>query len=148
MNKTFHRISVKIADWLGAPWAFVISVLLLVIWGVTGPVFHFSDTWQLIANTATSIITFLMVFIIQNTQNRNSKAIQLKLDELIRATSGTRNAMVDLEDLSDEQINRLRTEFARLSRLGGTDPIAEVGDIELDNDQNEDEKKSKPQKLG
>jgi low affinity Fe/Cu permease len=132
MNRAFHKISTKAADWFGSPAAFLAALVFLLIWGVTGPLFHFSDTWQLIANTATNIITFLMVFVIQNSQNRDSKAIQLKLAELIRATEGTRNAMVNLEDLSDEQMARLRMEFEQLGRLGGTDPINDVAEIEME----------------
>lgn len=99
---------------LGSPWAFIIAITIIVVWGITGPAFGFSDTWQLIINTGTTIVTFLMVFLIQNTQNRDSKAVQLKLDELIRAVKGARNDLLDLEDLSDEQIKKLEEEFARL----------------------------------
>ncbi len=134
MNRIFQRVSVKSAEWFGSAWAFIFSVFLILVWIVVGPLFHFSDTWQLVANTATSIITFLMVFIIQNSQNRDTRAIQLKLDELIRATAGTRNAMVNLEELSDEQITRLKQEFERLSRLGGTSSIHDVGEIAMDED--------------
>lgn len=130
INRLFHRISSRAAEWFGSPWAFILAIIFLIMWAFTGPIFHFSDTWQLIANTVTNVITFVMVFVIQNSQNRDSKAIQLKLAELIRATEGTRNAMVNLEDLSDEQLDRLRLEFERLSHLGGTDPISDVADIE------------------
>lgn len=131
MNTFFHRISSKTAEWFGSPWAFIAALIFLVMWAITGPVFHFSDTWQLIANTVTNVITFLMVFVIQNSQNRDSKAIQLKLAELIRATEGTRNAMVNLEELSDEQIETLRAEFERLGKIGGTAPIIDVNDIAI-----------------
>lgn len=93
---------------------FLLAVLILVVWGLTGPVFHFSDTWQLVINTGTTIITFLMVFLIQNTQNRDAKAIHLKLDELIRTMEGARNTMIDLENLSDEELEHLQQEFERL----------------------------------
>jgi len=96
---------------LGSAWAFAGAVL--VIWIFTGPTFHFSDTWQLIINTATTIITFLMVFLIQNTQNRDAKAVHLKLDELIRAIKDARNELVDLEDLSDEELKKLEEQFRR-----------------------------------
>jgi len=92
---------------LGSAWAFTGAVFVIVVWLLTGPTFHFSDTWQLIINTATTIITFLMVFLIQNTQNRDAKAVHLKLDELIRALKGARNQLVDLEDLSDEELKKL-----------------------------------------
>ena len=102
---------------LGSAWAFVVAVLIIVVWGITGPTFHYSDTWQLIINTGTTIVTFLMVFIIQNTQNRDAKAVHLKLDEIIRALKGARNELVDLEDLSDEDLARLEEQFKRLRKL-------------------------------
>ena len=99
---------------LGSAWAFVAAVLIIVIWGLTGPTFHFSDTWQLIINTGTTIVTFLMVFLIQNTQNRDAKAMHLKLDEIIRALKGARNELVDLEELSDEDLKKLEKQFQRI----------------------------------
>ena len=99
---------------LGSAWAFAGAVLVITVWLITGPTFHFSDTWQLIINTATTIITFLMVFLIQNTQNRDAKAAHLKLDEMIRALKGARNQLVDLEDLSDEELKKLEEQFRRL----------------------------------
>ena len=99
---------------LGSAWAFAGAVLVIAVWLITGPTFHFSDTWQLIINTATTIITFLMVFLIQNTQNRDAKAVHLKLDEMIRALKGARNQLVDLEDLSDEELKKLEEQFRRL----------------------------------
>src|SRR5215813_7871653 len=107
-----HRSSVM----LGSAWAFTGAVLVILVWILTGPTFHFSDTWQLIINTATTVITFLMVFLIQNTQNRDAKAMHLKLDELIRAVRGARNQLVDLEDLSDEELERLEEQFQRLRK--------------------------------
>ena len=98
---------------LGSAWAFSGAVLVIAVWLISGPTFHFSDTWQLIINTATTIITFLMVFLIQNTQNRDAKAVHLKLDELIRAIKDARNELVDLEDLSDEELKRLEEQFRR-----------------------------------
>ncbi len=91
-------------------------MLVIAVWLLTGPTFHFSDTWQLIINTATTIITFLMVFLIQNTQNRDAKAVHLKLDEMIRALKGARNKLVDLEDLSDEELKKLEEQFQRLRK--------------------------------
>jgi low affinity Fe/Cu permease len=107
-----HRSSVM----LGSAWAFTGAVLVILVWILTGPMFHFSDTWQLIINTATTVITFLMVFLIQNTQNRDAKAAHLKLDELIRALKGARNQLVDLEDLSDEELKKLEEQFQRLRK--------------------------------
>jgi len=92
----------------------LLALLVVVVWGVTGPLFHYSDTWQLVINTGTTIVTFLMVFLIQNTQNRDAHAVHLKLDELIRATKGARNALVGLEDMSDEDLDKLQREFERL----------------------------------
>jgi low affinity Fe/Cu permease len=107
-----HRSSVM----LGSAWAFTGAVLVILVWILTGPTFHFSDTWQLIINTATTVITFLMVFLIQNTQNRDAKAVHLKLDEMIRALKGARNQLVDLEDLSDEELKNLEEQFQRLRK--------------------------------
>jgi low affinity Fe/Cu permease len=101
---------------LGTAWAFAGAVIVIAVWLITGPTFHFSDTWQLIINTATTIITFLMVFLIQNTQNRDAKAVHLKLDEMIRALKGARNQLVDLEDLSDEELKKLEEQFQRLRK--------------------------------
>lgn len=111
MNELFRKVAQQTSHLIGSPTAFVIALLVVIIWAVTGPIFGFSDTWQLVINTGTTIVTFLVVFMIQNTQNRDSKAIQLKLDELLRAVSEARNDMVDLEDLSDEEIDRLEKEF-------------------------------------
>jgi len=96
---------------LGSAWAFASAILIIIVWGLTGPTFHYSDTWQLIINTGTTIVTFLMVFLIQNTQNRDAKAAHLKLDEVIRALKGARNELVDLENLSDEDLTSLEKQF-------------------------------------
>ena len=100
------------------------AVSVIVIWGLSGRIFHYSDTWQLIINTGTTIVTFLMVFLIQNTQNRDSKAIQLKLDEIIRSLSGARNRLIDLETLSDEDLQQLQDEFQRLRKLSESKTVA------------------------
>jgi low affinity Fe/Cu permease len=92
----------------GHPTAFVIAVVIILVWALTGPIFGFSDTWQLVINTGTTIVTFLMVFLIQNTQNRDSEVVQLKLDELIRATNGAHNEFLDLEELTEEDLNRIK----------------------------------------
>jgi len=102
---------------VGRPKSFFIAVGIIVIWAITGPFFHFSDTWQLIINTGTTIVTFLMVFLIQNTQNRDSKALHLKLDELLRANRAARNTLVDLENMSDSELQELQDEFARLREM-------------------------------
>jgi low affinity Fe/Cu permease len=114
VNDLFRAFSRNTASAVGSAWAFVIAITVIIVWAATGSMFHFSDTWQLIINTGTTIVTFLMVFLIQNTQNRDGKAIQLKLDELIRALKGARNKLVDLEDLSDEELKKLEKEFQRL----------------------------------
>lgn len=111
MNQIFRKLAVACANSMGSPWAFVIAFTIVLVWGVTGPMFHYSDTWQLVINTGTTIVTFLMVFLIQNTQNRDMKAVQLKLDELIRSTSEARNRLVDLEDAPDERLDELKQEF-------------------------------------
>jgi low affinity Fe/Cu permease len=99
----------------GHPAAFIAAASIIVIWGVTGPIFNFSDTWQLVINTGTTIVTFLMVFLIQNTQNRESHAVQLKLDELIRAVSGAHNALLDLEGLEEKDLERFRMRYEKLA---------------------------------
>lgn len=116
MDEMFRKFAHGIACAVGSPRAFLIAFLTIVAWGVTGPMFDYSDTWQLVINTGTSLITFLMVFIIQNSQNRDTKAMQLKLDELIRAVEGARNRLVNLENLSDEDVLQLQEEFARLGK--------------------------------
>ena len=114
VSDAFRVFARRSSMMLGSAWAFAGAVLVIVVWILTGPTFHFSDTWQLIINTATTVITFLMVFLIQNTQNRDAKAVHLKLDEIIRALKGARNQLVDLEDLSDEDLKKLEEQFRRL----------------------------------
>jgi len=114
MNNFFHRFAHAASTVVGSPWAFLAALLMLLIWGLSGPLFHYSDTWQLIINTGTTIVTFLIVFLIQNTQNRDAQAIHLKLDELIRAIKGARNSLVDLENLADDELEALADEFRRL----------------------------------
>src|SRR5215471_14549140 len=116
IRNSFRHFARKSSEVLGTAWAFIGALIIIAIWGLTGPVFHFSDTWQLIINTGTTIVTFLMVFLIQNTQNRDAKAMHLKLDELIRAIEGARNQLVDLENLSDEELKRLEDQFRRLRK--------------------------------
>ena len=113
-NAVFRRAASCCASAVGSKWAFMLSVAVVVVWAATGPVFHFSDTWQLVINTGTTIVTFLMVFLIQNTQNRDAKAIQLKLDELLRGVKGARTNLVNLEEASDEELEKLQKQFARI----------------------------------
>ncbi len=115
MNEVFRKFASAISRWAGSSWAFVIAILILLIWAIAGPIFHYSDTWQLTINTGTTIVTFLMVFLIQNTQNRDAKAINLKLDEIIRALQEARNGMIDLENASDEQLDEVENQFHELS---------------------------------
>ena len=114
MSPVFRKFSQRTCEAVGSPWSFLGALAIILVWGLSGPMFHFSDTWQLVINTGTTIVTFLMVFLIQNTQNRDAKAIHLKLDELLRGVEGARTSLVDLEDLSDEDLDRLRLEFQRL----------------------------------
>ena len=114
-NEPFRRFATGTALRVGNPWAFVAACTIVAIWAVSGPIFHFSDTWQLVINTGTTIVTFLMVFLIQNTQNRDSHAVHLKLDELIRANEMARNRLMQAEDLSDDELKRLHREFATLA---------------------------------
>jgi low affinity Fe/Cu permease len=114
MSELFRKFARKISEVLGRAEVFLGAVVLIVIWAVLGPIYHYSDTWQLVINTATTIVTFLMVFLIQNTQNRDAKAIQLKLDELIRGVQGARTGLVRLEELSDEELKELECSFQRL----------------------------------
>lgn len=114
MNEFFARFSHKISELIGSPIAFVLALEVLILWAVSGSLFNFSDTWQLIINTGTTIVTFLIVFLIQNTQNRHDKAVQLKLNELIRAIKSARNSFVDLEDLTEEELDKLHPQFVKL----------------------------------
>jgi low affinity Fe/Cu permease len=115
INDVFRRFSNRTSEVSGSPWAFILATSVIVIWGVTGPLFKFSDTWQLVINTSTTIVTFLMVFLIQNTQNRDAKAMHLKLDELIRAIDGARDQMLDLENSTDDELEVLHSEMVQLS---------------------------------
>jgi|SRR5262249_30125776 len=107
----FHNFAAKASYIVGTKWAFAIALLTILAWAISGPYFHFSDTWQLVINTGTTIITFLIVFLIQNTQNRDARAIHLKLDEIIRAIGKAHNDMIDIENLSDEELKKLSHKF-------------------------------------
>jgi low affinity Fe/Cu permease len=114
IREIFHRFSQAVANVAGSPWTFFVAALVVIIWAALGRTFHYSDTWQLVINTGTTIVTFLMVFLIQNTQNRDAKAIHLKLDELIRSKRGARNALMDLEHCTEEELAEIEAEFKRL----------------------------------
>lgn len=116
-SKSFYSdIAKKTSRMAGKPIVFTLALSIIVIWIVTGPIFHFSDTWQLVINTGTTIVTFLMVFLIQNSQNRDTEAIQIKLDELIRATKGAHNALLDLEELEEERLDAFRSKYEDLAK--------------------------------
>ena len=126
----FMEVSDGVTNALGTPWALSASILLIVVWAATGPIFHFSDTWQLVINTATTIITFWMVFVIQTSQNRQAKALQFKLDELIRSIPGARNRMIEAERQSTAELKRQEEEFQKTAQRGGVQgvPPEEVAD--------------------
>ena len=124
----FTRFSKMTSSAAGKPVTFMLAVLIIVVWAVTGPVFHFSDTWQLVINTGTTIITFLMVFLIQNTQNRDALAVQLKLDELISSIKEARNEIIDVEDLGDKELQEKRDEMIDLAEHAKED-IEEIEDV-------------------
>jgi low affinity Fe/Cu permease len=116
-NSFFERFANKITNWTGSPIAFILAACIVIIWGITGPLFHYSETWQLVINTGTTIITFLMVFLIQKSQNKDSKAIQLKLNELIAANRNTSNRMVDIESLTENELDELHKFYIKLAEL-------------------------------
>jgi len=115
LRAQFSRFAKSCATAMGHPWAFAAALFTIIAWALTGPVFGFSDTWQLVVNTGTTIVTFLMVFLIQNTQNRDGSAIQLKLDELIRSTHGAHNTLLDLEQLTQEDLNKFLKTYQKIA---------------------------------
>jgi low affinity Fe/Cu permease len=131
-HDAFGTFAATASGWLGSKWAFAGAILIIIAWACCGPVFKFSDTWQLVINTGTTIVTFLMVFLIQNTQNRDAKAINLKLNELIYATAGAGDQMLDIEKLSDEELNRMQARYEQIRaecvRREGTTPKDKVAD--------------------
>jgi low affinity Fe/Cu permease len=116
MRINFADIARRASDALGSPLAFMMACTVVAVWLITGPIFNYSDTWQLLINTATTIVTFLMVFLVQHTQNRDTMALQLKLDELLRATKEARNRLIDLENFSDDELQQLRKQFESVAR--------------------------------
>lgn len=126
MKDAFRRAANKISSWTGSAWAFLLAFSIVLVWALTGPAFGFSGTWQLVINTGTTIVTFLMVFLIQNTQNRDGKALQLKLDELIRSSRPARDNFLDLEDMTDDELEELDAEFKRLHETYENNPPISV----------------------
>jgi len=117
LQDLFRTFSQRTSDLVGSSWSFLTAAAVVVVWAGSGPFFHFSDTWQLVINTGTTVVTFLMVFLIQNTQNRDAKALHLKLDELLRGVEGARTSFVDIEHLTDDELARLKGEFNRLHEM-------------------------------
>ena len=115
-EKGFHIFATQVANWVGTKWAFLAALLTILGWLLSGPYFHYSDTWQLIINTGTTVVTFLVVFLIQNTQNRDAKAIHLKLDELIRSHHPASDELIDVEKLSDEELDELEKQYERIRK--------------------------------
>jgi len=132
---TFAVVAKATSRATGRPATFLIAVALILVWAVTGPLFHYSDTWQLVINTSTTIVTFLMVFLIQNTQNRDSEAMQVKLDELIRAVEGAHNGLLDLEELEDDELDRIRARYEELARRARDGSRLATGTPDLDPDE-------------
>jgi low affinity Fe/Cu permease len=120
-TERFERFSQRVTHAVGRPWAFLIALLVIVVWAITGPIFGFNDTWQLVINTGTTIVTFLMVFLIQQTQNKDSKAMELKLNELVAATKGASNRLIDVEDLTEDDLDVLHGYYRQLVSLARKD---------------------------
>jgi len=139
----FERLAHAAIEWAGGSWAFGIAVVVIVTWALTGPVFGFSDTWQLVINTGTTIVTFLMVFLIQRAQNKESKAIQLKLNEIVAAVQGASNHLIDVEDLSEGAIEALRRHYRELAQLAGkSGSVLEAHSVEEARDRAEAKQKT------
>ena len=136
-SKFFSQAAQWTSRQCGRPLTFSLAFGIIVVWGVSGPVFHYSDTWQLVINTGTTIVTFLMVFLIQNTQNRDASAVQLKLDELIRVSTTARNKLLTLEDLTEAELDQLKKSFSLIADRGGTD-VDTVPEAEDDLEQGEE----------
>jgi low affinity Fe/Cu permease len=117
----FYKLASKTSEAVGSPFASIAAVTVIIIWAITGPIFKFSDTWQLVINTGTTIVTFLMVFLIQNSQNRDAKAVQIKLDELIRAIASARNEIIDVENSPEQELQKLQQDFSGLGKNSSKD---------------------------
>jgi low affinity Fe/Cu permease len=131
----FTRFAKWTARASGRPMAFILAATVIVVWGLTGPLFQYSDTWQLVINTGTTVVTFLMVFLIQNTQNRDSQAMQIKLDELIRAMQGAHLALLDLEELEEQELDMFRSKYSRLAKKAREEMqrgLRDTGTTEID----------------
>ena len=128
MNDMFRRFAVAVAQGLGSVWAFMVACAAIIGWALTGPYYGFSDRWQLVANTATNVVTILMVFVIQNSQNRDAIAVNIKLDELLRAVEGARTGLINVEALSDEDLLQLEKELVRIGKREGVKPVSKSGD--------------------
>src|SRR2546425_7001728 len=121
MNDLFRKFAEKTSQLVGSSWAFIAAALIIIVWGVTGPLFHYSDTWQLVINTSTTIVTFLMVFLIQRTQNKDAQAIHIKLNEIVAALEGASNRLIDVEDLTEEEIETLHKHYQKLVQMAKKD---------------------------
>jgi low affinity Fe/Cu permease len=130
----FSKFSQSLANWTGNPSTFLVAVILICIWGATGPLFHFNDTWQLIINTSTTIITFLMVFLIQNTQNRDTDELHIKLDELLRVTKDAQNAVLSLDNLDEKELKELRKKYKAMGDREDADHTQPFPECEADKD--------------
>ena len=126
----FARFARRTSRWTGRPSAFFLALAVVIVWVATGPIFHFSDTWQLVINTATTVVTFLMVFLIQNAQYRDAEAVQMKLDELLRVTQGAHNALLDLEELEQDELDQMRQGYTELAE--GAREKLRRGDVDTD----------------
>ena len=129
-SASYSMLAKRTARLAGQPWTFNCAILVLLVWLITGPIFGFSDTWQLVINTGTTIVTFLMEFLIQNTQNRDTEALHIKLDELIRATQGAHNALLDLEELEERELDEFRERYASLARTARQQRARGAGDTD------------------
>jgi len=130
----FSRFAQKLANWTGRPMTFFIAFALVLAWGISGPLFHYSDTWQLVINTSTTIVTFLMVFLIQNTQNRDTDELHIKVDELLRATRKAHQALLGLDDLSEKQLHELRKRYQHLGEIAENDKLPDDNEPRPDKD--------------
>ena len=121
-GEQLERVALAVTSWAGSSWAFALAAGTVVGWAVTGPLFHFSDTWQLVINTGTTIVTFLMVFLIQRSQNKDSRAIHLKLNEIVAGLEGASNRLINVEDLTEAQVRQLHDRYQQVARMAGNDP--------------------------